>query len=103
MLFWKSWIDAAQFCFEAQSVIAMRLMAVRTARRNVREWCWRKSMLARPHTPPGRSRSWKARAWKLLQNSRWRRSSAAFAPIICVYYAAETGLMTGSQRRPEAQ
>jgi hypothetical protein len=28
MLFWKSWIDAAQFCFEAQSVIAMRLMKI---------------------------------------------------------------------------
>jgi hypothetical protein len=30
MLFWKSWIDAAQFCFEAQSVIAMRLMKIAT-------------------------------------------------------------------------
>jgi hypothetical protein len=30
MLFWKSWIDAAQFCLEAQSVIAMRLMKIAT-------------------------------------------------------------------------
>jgi hypothetical protein len=30
MLFWKSWIDAAQFCFETQSVIAMRLMKIAT-------------------------------------------------------------------------
>ena len=30
MLFWKSWIDAAQFGLEAQSVIAMRLMKIAT-------------------------------------------------------------------------
>jgi hypothetical protein len=30
MLFWKSWIDAAQFSFEAQSVVAMRLMKIAT-------------------------------------------------------------------------
>jgi hypothetical protein len=30
MLFWKSWIDAAQFYFEAQSVIAMRVMKIAT-------------------------------------------------------------------------
>jgi hypothetical protein len=30
MLFWKSWIDAAQFSFEAQSVMAMRLMKIAT-------------------------------------------------------------------------
>jgi hypothetical protein len=30
MLFWKSWIDTAQFCFESQSVIAMRLMKIAT-------------------------------------------------------------------------
>jgi hypothetical protein len=28
MLFWNSWIDAAQFGFEAQGVIAMRLMRI---------------------------------------------------------------------------
>jgi hypothetical protein len=30
MLFWKSWIDVAQFSFEAQCVIAMRLMKIAT-------------------------------------------------------------------------
>jgi hypothetical protein len=30
MVFWKSWIDAAQFGFEAQGVIAMRLMKIAT-------------------------------------------------------------------------
>jgi hypothetical protein len=28
MLFWKSWIDAAQFGHEAQNVIAMRLLKI---------------------------------------------------------------------------
>jgi hypothetical protein len=28
MLFWTSWMDAAQFGFEAQSVIAMRLLKI---------------------------------------------------------------------------
>src|SRR4029077_3857024 len=28
MLFWKAWMDAAQFGFEAQGVIAMRLMKI---------------------------------------------------------------------------
>jgi hypothetical protein len=30
MLFWKSWIDAAHFCLEAQSVMAMRLIKIAT-------------------------------------------------------------------------
>jgi hypothetical protein len=30
MLFWKSWIDAAQFCLEVRSVIAMRLTKIAT-------------------------------------------------------------------------
>ena len=29
-MFWKSWIDAVQFSFEAQSVITMRLMKIAT-------------------------------------------------------------------------
>jgi hypothetical protein len=30
MLFWNSWIEAAQFSFEAQSVVTMRLMKIAT-------------------------------------------------------------------------
>jgi hypothetical protein len=41
MLFWKAWIDAAQFCLEAQSVIAMRLMKIATGGQDSAAECTR--------------------------------------------------------------
>jgi hypothetical protein len=41
MLFWKSWIEAAQFGLEAQGVIAMRLLKIARGGSDGAEECWR--------------------------------------------------------------
>jgi hypothetical protein len=97
MLFWKSWIDAAQFCFEAQSVIAMRLMKIATGGQDGAAEFTRMVLEKLDAGEAAHAAGTLAlvegkgvEAATKRQNSRWRRSSAAFAPIICAYYAAET-------------
>ena len=41
MLFWKSWINAAQFGFETQSVIAMRLLKIAAGGQDAAAECTR--------------------------------------------------------------
>ena len=41
-MFWQSWIDAAQFGLEAQSVIAMRLMKIATGGQDGAAECTRR-------------------------------------------------------------
>jgi hypothetical protein len=61
LLFWKTWIEAAQFRFEAQSVIAMRLLKIATGGQAAAAECTRMVLEKvdgeQRHTPLGRSRS----------------------------------------------
>jgi hypothetical protein len=109
MLFWKCWIDAAQFCFEAQSVIAMRLMKIATGGQDgAAEW----TRMVLEKIDAGEA-AHTAGALALVEGKGMEAATKLamapikrrFAPIIYAYYAAETrspryGTDNG---RPEAQ
>jgi hypothetical protein len=84
MLFLKTWFDAAQFGFEAQSVIAMRLMKIATGGQDgAAEWTRMvlekfDVALPREHSP-----SPAVKAWGLPHNWQSFQSGAACTPIIC--------------------
>jgi hypothetical protein len=83
--FWKSWMDAAEFGLEAQSVIGMRLIKIASGGpTGAAEWAGmmtEKFVAAAAAQNAGAIALASGKSMKRPQNSRLSRSGAGYAPI----------------------